>query len=62
LDELLIVNPGPVPEGELLIGDDGSLYQVQGRCRLPGVSKPAPNQGLGECLLGADGRLYRRIQ
>lgn len=53
LDELLIVNPGQ-PGGEaLFLGEDGTLYQVQG---LGGEDEL---QGLGQFFLGEDGALYQ---
>jgi len=54
LDELMIVNPGPMAGGEaVFLGEDGTLYQVQGF----GVD-PEP-QGTGELFLGEDGTLYQ---
>lgn len=53
LDELMIVNPGQ-PGGEaLLLGEDGTLYQMQG---LGGGNEP---QELGQFVLGDDGALYQ---
>jgi hypothetical protein len=53
LDELMIVNPGP-PGGEaLFLGEDGTLYQVQG------LGEEAEPQGTGEFFLGEDGTLYQ---
>lgn len=53
LDELMIVNPGPPDSGDLFLGDDGTLYQVQ---RLGQEEAP---QGLGQFFLGEDGAVYQ---
>jgi hypothetical protein len=52
LDELMIVNPGPSDSGAFFLGEDGTLYQVQGvgQEKLP---------GLGRFFLGEDGMLYQ---
>ena len=53
LDELMIVNPGsPGTEG-LFLGEDGTLYQVQG------LGEEAESPGTGEFFLGEDGTLYQ---
>ena len=52
LEELMIVNPGQ-PREEPFLGEDGTLYQVQG---LGGENEP---QGLGQFFLGEDGTLYQ---
>ncbi len=44
LDELMIVNPGPSGSGAFFLGEDDTLYQVQ---------------GLGHFFLGEDGTLYQ---
>jgi hypothetical protein len=52
LDELMIVNPGR-PGGEaFFLGEDGTLYQVQG------LGEEAELQGTGELFLGEEGALY----
>jgi hypothetical protein len=53
LDELMIVNPGSSGTEGLFMGEDGTLYQVQG------LGKEAELQGTGECFLGEDGTLYQ---
>lgn len=72
LDELIIVNPGPIPggaglqPGQVFFGDDGRLYQV----RLAGApvgSRPPrrrlpsrrPTRLPATLYLGADGDLYQ---
>ena len=52
LDELMIVNPGHSASEGLFLGDDGTLYQVQG------LGEEAELQGTGELFLGEDGALY----
>jgi hypothetical protein len=53
LDELMIVNPGPPSTDALFLGEDGTLYQVQG------LGEEAEPQGTGEFFLGEDGTLYQ---
>jgi len=53
LDELMIVNPGPPGTEALLLGEDGTLYQVQG------LGEEAEPPGTGEFFLGEDGTLYQ---
>jgi hypothetical protein len=53
LDELMIVNPGPPGTDALFLGDDGTLYQIQG------LGEEAEPQGTGEFFLGEDGTLYQ---
>ncbi len=53
LDELMIVNPGPPDSGDLFLGDDGTLYQVQG------LGQEEAPQGLGQFFLGEDGAVYQ---
>ncbi len=56
LDELMIVNPGqpgPTAGADYFLGDDKTLYQVQGS---QGEQSEA---GLAEFYLGDDGRLYQ---
>jgi hypothetical protein len=52
LDELMIVNAGHSATEGLFLGDDGTLYQVQG------LDEEAELQGTGELFLGEDGVLY----
>jgi hypothetical protein len=54
LDELMIVNPGPPGANALFLGEDGTVYQVQG---LGGEEAQPP--GTGEFFLGEDGTLYQ---
>ena len=51
LDELMIVNPGPSASAAVFLGEDGTLYQVQGQKE--GL------QGAGQFFLGEDGTLYQ---
>jgi hypothetical protein len=53
LDELMIVNPGPVGAEALFLGEDGTLYQLQG------VGEKDELQGSGQFFLGEDGTLYQ---
>jgi len=53
LDELMIVNPSPSGTADLFLGEDGTLYQVQG------MGEEAELQGTGEFFLGEDGTLYQ---
>ena len=53
LDELMIVNPGPLAAEAIFLGEDGTLYQVQG------LGEEAELQGTGELFLGEDGTLYQ---
>jgi hypothetical protein len=53
LDELTIANPGSSGAEGLFLGDDGTLYQVQG------LGEEAESQGTGEFFLGEDGTLYQ---
>jgi hypothetical protein len=43
LDELMIVNPGPPNSGDFFLGEDGTVYQVQGL----GLGQEEAPQGLG---------------
>ena len=82
LDELMIVNPSssgtearflgeeeaPQGLGQFFLGEDGTLYQVQGLGLNGAVEGPAAeNVGekeaheLGRYLLGADGTLYEVV-
>jgi hypothetical protein len=53
LDELMIVNPGPPDAGAFFLGEDGSLYQIQGLDLDEGV------QPARAFFLGEDGVLYQ---
>lgn len=53
LDELMIVNPGPSGSDALFLGDDGTLYQMQG------LGEEAEPQQMGEFFLSGDGTLYQ---
>lgn len=53
LDELMIVNPGAPGEEAMFLGEDGTLYQVQG------LSEERVGEGWGQCFLGEDGSLYQ---
>ena len=53
LDELMIVNPGPYGAQSLFLGEDGTLYQVQG------LGEEEELRGIGEYFLGEDGTLYQ---
>ena len=53
LDELMIVNPGPSGTEGLFLGEDGTLYQVQG------LGEQEAPQGMGQFFLGEDGTLYQ---
>ena len=53
LDELMIVNPGLYGEQSLFLGEDGTLYQVQG------LGEDEKLQGIAEYFLGEDGTLYQ---
>ena len=53
LDELMIVNPGPSDSGGFFLGEDGTLYQVQG------LGQGEELRGPGQFFLGEDGTLYQ---
>src|SRR5512132_576086 len=53
LDELMIVNPASTGSGLCFLGNDGLLYQVQGRASQDDVP------GVGQFFLGDDGTLYQ---
>jgi hypothetical protein len=53
LDELMIVNPSSSGTEAMFLGEDGTLYQVQG------LSEEKALEGLGQCFLGEDGSLYQ---
>jgi hypothetical protein len=54
LDELMIVNPSPTGADALLLGQDGTLYQLQGLRR-----EGEELAELGPFFLGEDGTLYQ---
>lgn len=51
LDELMIVNPGPSGVEAMFLGEDGTLYQVQGL-------RENTQQAMGQYFLSRDGSLY----
>ena len=53
LDELMIVNPSSSGTEAMFLGEDGTLYQVQG------LSEETAPQGMGQFFLGEDGSLYQ---
>jgi hypothetical protein len=53
LDELMIVNPSSSGTEAMYLGEDGTLYQIQG------LSEEKALGGLGQCFLGEDGSLYQ---
>jgi hypothetical protein len=53
LDELMIVNPSSSGTEAMFLGEDGTLYHVQG------LSEEKALEGLGQCFLGEDGLLYQ---
>ena len=53
LDELMIVNPSSSEAEVMFLGEDGTLYQVQG------LGEENTQQGLGQYVLGGDGSLYQ---
>ena len=53
LDELMIVNPGPEGTDGFFLGEDGTLYQVQGLNQEEALSES------GNFFLGEDGTLYQ---
>ena len=59
IDELMIVNPGPAESDALFLGEDGTLYQVQGS----DLEEPLGEGsiGPGDVFLGEDGTLYRVV-
>lgn len=52
LDELMIVNPSSSGAEPMFLGEDGTLYQVQG------LTEESTQQGSGRYVLGGDGSLY----
>jgi len=55
LDELMIVNPGPLGSGAFFLGEDGTLYQVQSMGEDEG-------REFGRFFLGEDGTLYEAFR
>jgi hypothetical protein len=53
LDELMIVNPSSSQPEVMYLGEDGTLYQVQG------LSEDQARQERGQCVLGQDGSVYQ---
>jgi hypothetical protein len=53
LDELMIVNPGSMAGEAVFLGEDGTVYQVQG------LGEEDEPQRLGQFFLGEDGALYQ---
>jgi hypothetical protein len=53
LDELMIVNPSASDPATYFLGEDGTLYQVQG------LGAVATREGSGQYFLGDDGTLYQ---
>lgn len=53
LDELMIVNPSSSETEAMFLGEDGTLYQVQG------LGEENTQQGIGQYFLGGDGSLYQ---
>lgn len=53
LDELMIVNPSASGTEAMFLGEDGTLYQVQG------LGEENTQQGMGRFFLGEDGSLYQ---
>ena len=53
LDELMIINPGPSDSGAFFLGEDGTLYQVQG------LGQEEELRGPWQFFLGEDGTLYQ---
>ena len=52
LDELMIVNPSPAGGCGIVLGDDGTVYKVDGL-------KADRETGLARYFLGNDGTLYK---
>ena len=53
LDELMIVNPSSSGTEAMYLGEDGTLYQVQG------LGEENTQPGMGQYVLGGDGSLYQ---
>ena len=55
LDELMIVNPSPSGADVMFLGEDGTLYQIQG-------FDESGSTELGQYFLGSDGALYEVVR
>ena len=53
LDELMIVNPSSSGAEAMFLGEDGTLYQVQG------LGEENTQPGMGQYFLSGDGSLYQ---
>ena len=53
LHELMIVNPGSSETEAMFLGEDGTLYQVQG------AGEENTQQEMGQYFLGRDGSLFQ---
>jgi len=53
LDELMIVNPSSSGAEAMFLGEDSTVYQVQG------LGEEHTQQGIGQYVLGGDGSLYQ---
>ena len=53
LDELMIVNPSSSGTEAMFLGEDGTVYQVQG------LGEENAQPGMGQYFLGGDGSLYQ---
>ena len=53
LDELMIVNPSSSQMEAMFLGEDGTLYQMQG------LGEENIQKGIGQYVLGGDGSLYQ---
>jgi len=53
LDELMIVNPSSSGMEAMFLGEDGTLYKVQG------LGEKTSQQGMGQYVLSGDGSLYQ---
>lgn len=53
LDELMIVNPSPPNPEVYFLGEDGTLYQMQG------LGQEQSSQDRGQYFLGEDNTLYQ---
>jgi len=53
LDELMIVNPSSAAKETIFLGDDGTVYQVQG------LDEENTQHGMGQYVLGGKGSLYQ---
>jgi hypothetical protein len=53
LDELMIVNPSSSGMETMFLGEDGTVYQVQG------LGEENTQPGMGQYVLGEDGSLYQ---